>query len=510
MGRVIGIDLGTTYSTVAIINDLGKPEILTNREGENITPSVVLFQGDMPIVGTMAQRSAVGAPLDVVKFVKRYMADPTWKFESSSGQTFSAEEVSALILKRLKDDAELILGEGSVTDAVITVPAYFDDTRRRATMDAGKMAGLNVRRVLNEPTSAALAYGLDAEGSGTVLVYDLGGGTFDVTLMRIGDGVFDVIATDGDRNLGGFDWDNELMTWLNDQFMADGGSDLTDDPAAEEDLREKAEMAKRSLTTVAKTNVVLSYDGVSKVIPVTRDGFNDLTAHLLSRSQDLTESVLEESGIGWADVDRVLLVGGSTRMQMVREMVEGLAGKPAERTINPDEVVAMGAAVQAYLSEVESGSTETLPEVFQGGLPTVSDVTSQGLGVLARDPQDASQMENVIIIPRNSKVPSQMERNFQTAFDLQTDIRVTVTQGDDADPEYVSVIGNSILEIPAYPVGAPVKVIFSYDIDQTVHIEVIDLTAGSSLGFFEVDAVANMSAQEVAAARNRIQSTEVG
>ena len=227
MGRVVGIDLGTTYSAVAVINDLGKPEILLNREGENITPSVVMFQGDMPIVGTMAKRSVVNSPLDVVQFVKRYMGDPTWKFETTTGEIYSPEEISALILKRLKEDAELTLGEGSVTDAIITVPAYFDDARRRATIDAGTIAGLNVRRVLNEPTAAALAYGLDAQVGGTILVYDLGGGTFDVTLMRIGDGVFDVLATDGDRNFGVFDWDNELMNWLNPNFSDAGDWALT-------------------------------------------------------------------------------------------------------------------------------------------------------------------------------------------------------------------------------------------------------------------------------------------
>ena len=509
MGRAIGIDLGTTYSAVAIINDLGKPEILNNREGENITPSVVFFQEGLPIVGTMAKRSAAGAPLDVVQFVKRYMADPTWKFETDGGETFNAEEVSAIILKRLKEDAELVLGEGTVTDAVITVPAYFDDSRRRATIDAGTIAGLNVRRVLNEPTAAALAYGLDAEGGGTVLVYDLGGGTFDVTLMRIGDGAFDVIATDGDSKLGGFDWDNELMIWLNKQFMEAGGSNLSDDPSAEADLREKSEMAKRSLTSVAKTNVVLSHGGVSKVIQVTRDQFNDLTSHLLSRSRDLTESVVEEAGLAWSQVDRLLLVGGSTRMPMVKEMVEQLAGKPAERTINPDEVVALGAAVQGYLSDVAEGRSGSLPELFQGSVPQVLDVTSQGLGVLAQK-GDTGIMENVIIIPRNTKIPQKMSGHFGTTVDQQEEVKVQVTQGDDVDPDYVTHVGEGHMKLPPYPRGAPLEVIYSYDIDQTIHIEVIDVTAGRSLGEFELDAPANMSADEVSASTDRIVATEVG
>jgi molecular chaperone DnaK len=300
------------------------------------------------------------------------------------------------------------------------------------------------------------------------------------------------------------------MTWLNDQFMQAGGADLTDDPGAEADLREKAEMAKRSLTTVAKTNVVLSHDGTSKVILLTRDQFNDLTAHLLSRSRDLTESVLEEAGVPWSRIDRVLLVGGSTRMPMVREMVEGLAGKPAERTINPDEVVALGAAVQAYLSDVENGSTETLPELFQGAVPKVLDVTSQGLGTLAQKDDGSGAMENVIIIPRNTKIPSQLSNVFSTVVDQQQEVLVQVTQGDDVDPDYVGHIGQSTLKIPPYPRGAPIEVIFSYDIDQTIHIEVVDLTAGASLGMFEVDAPANMTPDEVASASDKIQNTDVG
>jgi molecular chaperone DnaK len=221
VGEIVGIDLGTTFSAVARMNELGKPEIIRNRDGDNIMPSVVLFQGDIPIVGKMAKHSAATAPDDVVQYVKRAMGDPTWRFETSEGKSFRPEEISALILKRLKEDAELALGT-TVTDAVITVPAYFDDARRRATIDAGKIAGLDVRRVLNEPTAAALAYGLDTAGIGTVLVYDLGGGTFDVTVLQIHDGIFDIRATHGDRNLGGFDWDNALMNLVNKHFTAAG------------------------------------------------------------------------------------------------------------------------------------------------------------------------------------------------------------------------------------------------------------------------------------------------
>ena len=310
---MIGIDLGTTYSTVAYVNELGQPEILTNRDGERLTPSVVMFQDEEPLVGKMAKHSAAMAPDDVVQFVKRFMGDSAWIHYTQTGEAFRPEEVSALILKRLKEDAEYTLGK-TVTDAVITVPAYFDDARRKATRDAGQLAGLNVCRLLNEPTAAALAYGLQQDKSdATLLVYDLGGGTFDVTIMRIAGGEFDVLATGGDRNLGGYDWDNLTMGWLNDQFISAGGADLLDEGSFEAELREKAESAKRSLTSVATTKVMLGAEGLIKTVTLTRELFDDMTSDLLNRTRYLAEEVLEDASIGWSQVDTVLLVGGSTR-----------------------------------------------------------------------------------------------------------------------------------------------------------------------------------------------------
>jgi len=342
MSRAVGIDLGTTYSAVAILRDTGEPEVLPNRDGENITPSVVLFQAfdgrDDPLVGTMAKHSAASAPEDVVQFVKRNMGESAWRFNSTSGTAYAAEEVSAIILRRLKEDAELALGE-PVTDAVITVPAYFDDARRTATRHAGKIAGLNVLRVLNEPTAAALSFGLDTSAEGTVLVYDLGGGTFDVTLMRISAGEFDVLGTDGDRNLGGFDFDNRLIEYIAAKVEEQGGPDLLDDNAQVVALREKAEMAKRSLTTVATTTVHVSADGRPFRVAVERSEFERITADLVNRTRDLTQHVLEEAGVSWGQVDHVLLVGGSTRMPMIRSLVEKLAGKAADRSVHPDEAV---------------------------------------------------------------------------------------------------------------------------------------------------------------------------
>lgn len=509
MSRAVGIDLGTTYSAVAILRDTGEPEVLANRDGENITPSVVLFQAfdgrDEPLVGTMAKHSAASAPEDVVQFVKRNMGDSAWRFNSTSGAAYSAEEVSAIILRRLKEDAELALGE-PVTDAVITVPAYFDDARRTATRHAGKIAGLNVLRVLNEPTAAALSFGLDTSAEGTVLVYDLGGGTFDVTLMRISGGEFDVLGTDGDRNLGGFDFDNRLIEYIAAKVEEQGGPDLLDDNAQVVALREKAEMAKRSLTTVATTTVHVSAGGRPFRVAVERSEFERITADLVNRTRDLTQHVLEEAGVSWGEVDHVLLVGGSTRMPMIRSLVEKLAGKAADRSVHPDEAVALGAAIQAAMED--SAATGADIALFEGSAPVIADVTSQSLGVIQVD-DDTDRDVNTIVIPRNSKIPAKLSTDGYTRVDNQTSINVQVTEGDDTNPDYVVEIGSKDLPIPPYPKGAPVRITFAYDIDQTVFVELTDLTANKSLGTFTVDRLANLTDDQVNAAARKVSSLSV-
>jgi molecular chaperone DnaK len=470
---------------------------------------VVLIQavgdGDEPLVGTMAKHSAASAPDDVVQFVKRHMGDPSWRFDSTSGGSYTAEEVSAIILKRLKEDAELALGE-PVVDAVITVPAYFDDARRTATKHAGKIAGLNVLRVLNEPTAAALSFGLDTSAEGTVLVYDLGGGTFDVTLMRISNGEFEVLGTDGDRNLGGFDFDNRLIEYLAQKVEADGGPDLLSDPAQVAVLREKAEMAKRSLTTVATTTVHVSAEGKPYRIQVERVEFERMTADLLRRTEDLTEMVLEEAGLAWPQVDHVLLVGGSTRMPMVRALVERLAGKQADRSVHPDEAVALGAAIQAAVEQSSSAGADLA--LLDGKPLVVADVTSQSLGVITVG-DDLRTKVNTIVIPRNTKIPSKLSQDLQTIRDNQTALDVEVTQGDDTNPDYVVVVGSKTLPIPPYPAGAPVRVTYAYDIDQTIFVELTDLTANQSLGTFEVDRLANLSDDQLNAAVAKVSALPV-
>lgn len=516
MGRAIGIDLGTTYSAVAILQDDGKPAILPNSEGQNITPSVVLFpesgsDNDEPLVGDMAKHSAATAPLDVVQFVKRQMGDPHWRFESTNGGSYSAEEVSAIILKKLKNDAEMMLGE-EVTDAVITVPAYFDDTRRVATKQAGKIAGLNVLRVLNEPTAAAISYGLNYGENGTVLVYDLGGGTFDVTVMEIKDGSFDVLSTDGNRNLGGFDFDNRIAEYVMQQLEEQGaGENLSLDENLVAEIREKSELAKKSLSTVAQANIIISYNGKQYRIRITREYFEEITKDLLNTTRELVEDAMEAAGKLWSDIDHLLLIGGSTRMPMVRNMIKQVSGKQPELNINPDEAVALGAAIQAYVSEQENGRDEEtglIPATINDMVLSISDVSSQALGVILLNERD--QEENFVVIPKNAKIPTKGMQGASTVVDNQQSIYVRVTQGEDSDVRYVVIIGEKEIPIPQYPKGAPFSVSYAYDIDQTVYVELFDETAKKTVGTFEIDRALNMDEETVNNAMKKINNMTIG
>jgi len=501
MGHVIGIDLGTTYSAIAVLGEDGVPNILPNREGGRITPSVVYFQDDGSVlVGETAKRSAALNPLDTVEWIKRHMGNPDWRFEAPDGAVYTPEGVSALILKRLKEDAELYLGEGAVQDVVITVPAYFDDAKRRATRDAGSIAGMNVVRVLNEPTAAALAYGAQKGHEGTILVFDLGGGTFDVTVMSIREGLLDVLGTDGLHELGGKDWDDRVMIWLNREFQAAGGPDLMATFEDEAMLRERSETAKRTLSQTATTKVPLSAGGVTKTITLTRDTFEEITRDLLNQARDLTISLVAELGLGWGEIDRILLVGGSTRMPAVPQMIEQISGHKPRMDGNPDEMVALGAAIQASLEA--PGASVVEPALV------VKDVTSQGLGVIALD-ADSGAERNFVIIPRNTKIPAKRSSSFTTVVDGQTEINVRVTQGDDEDPAFVKLIGIQTIQIPPYPKGAPIGIEYAYDIDQIVFISVFDFVAQGLVASFEVTNDANLSNEDIHTATQQNRKTEV-
>jgi molecular chaperone DnaK (HSP70) len=504
MGRIVGIDLGTTYCAIGVVDSAGRPGIVLNREGERITPSAVQFVSDSEaLVGTQAKQAAAAAPGDVVQFVKRHMGDPSWRYYGADGRDYRAEQISAVILRRLKEDAELALGE-PVDRAVITVPAFFGDAHRTATVDAGRIAGLEVVRIINEPTAAALAYGLTGEDKGTILVYDLGGGTFDVTVMRVGDGSFDVVATRGDRSLGGFDWDNALMAHIAAEVRGQGGPDLSGDGSHAAELRAKAEQSKRALTAAATSKVHLTVEGRTYKVAVTRERFEDLTRSLVSTTCDLAAATLEDVGLGWADVDRVLLVGGSTYMPMIGAALRAASGREPDRSVNADEVVALGAAIQAR--ECERGTARDEGSAAGPEL-TIHDVTSHGIGNLALD--QSGRMANSVVVPRNSRVPARASGHYCTVADRQAQIKLDITEGDDRDPEAVEVIGSCTFALPPYPRGAPIRIDIAFDANGRIFAEVFDGTNGAKLGDLDIPRTANLTDLQVAEATAVLEVLEV-
>jgi len=512
MRRTLGIDLGTTNSAVATVED-GEVQILNNAEGWPTTPSVVFFPDDSDddahLVGLMAKNSAAMTPANVVQFIKNKIGrrDIT---KSPSGTEYTPETISALILKKLKQDAEEALGESGIVDVVITVPAYFGDDRRKATLDAGKIAGLNVLRLINEPTAAAVAFGMDKGKEGKVLVYDLGGGTFDVTLMEIKNGEFDVIGTNGDPNLGGRNFDNKLTELIIADLESQGCVvDVTDDVLFA-DIREKAEHAKKALSQKEQATTKHTVSGKNYTVKLTRESFEEASKQLLERTKLYLSDMMDEAKVTWESVDHLLVIGGSTRMPMVKNMLEELSGKTIKYEVNPDTAVAMGAALLANATPPE-GQESTAPSGDVGGIANfkIYDVTSQSLGVITVSDEDVNKKINSVIIPHNTKIPAKKSSTFATMFDNQTRVLVEVTEGNDTEVEYVKVIGSSTLELPAYPKGSPIEVIYQYDIDQTIFVEVIDKVADKSLGTFEIDRVSNLSKEQLANAISAVSDITV-
>jgi molecular chaperone DnaK len=507
MVKAIGIDLGTTYCAIAFTNKYGKQEIIPNREGERITPSVVLFEDGAPIVGSIAKRSAVAMPLDTVQFVKRYMGQKNWKFISENGDEYTSEEISAFILKRLKEDAETALGEG-VTDAVITVPAYFNDAQRTATIDAGKIAGLNVLRIMNEPTAAALAYGINQqENNQKILVYDLGGGTFDVTIMEIVQGEIKVIATGGDKDLGGFDWDNKIMNYLNEEFKKESGIDLYDDPTLTQDLRDKAEITKKTLSSKNTTKVFLTAGGKTISVPITLEKFQEITQPELQRTETITELVLEDSKLTWKDIDKILLVGGSTRMKAVPALIEKMAGKKPSMELHPDEAVAMGAAFQAALLQIQEGTSD-LVEIKDFPLVEIKDVTSHSMGVISVDQND--RKVNSIVLKRNTVIPCKFSEEFRTIQDNQREVLVQVTEGESPNAKEVTIKAEKPMKLKPYPKNSPIRVDFEYDANQMITVKVFDLTPKNPefLGEIQIEG-RSLTEKQVADKQVRMSMTTV-
>ena len=481
MPTFVGIDLGTTNSVVAARNAYGRPEVIANRDGRNITPSVVYFGADPPAVGDEAKEWARLGNEEIASFFKPHMGNPLYKLQFH-GRDYDATDLSSLVLKRLKEDAEAKLGT-AVDHAVITVPAYFADAQRKATIDAGRLAGLNVARIINEPTAAALAYGLQKSGvDETVLIYDLGGGTFDVTVARISPDEVHVLSTAGDRDLGGKDWDDLIATYLAEKFAADTGLDPLDDPVTLNEVLTLAEQAKWSLSERTSSRITLQIGQQRKSYELTRLEFEAMTFALMDRTRRLTEEALEEAGLTWKRLSGVLLVGGSTRMPMVRSYVKEMAGQDPRAGVNVDEVVALGAAIQAAI-EAGEASGDARPRFTLAGARRVVDVMSHSLGAVAVSP-DGSKYVNDVIIRRNLPIPAENTTTYlhATHGGRNETLEVYLTQGESTRPLDCAVLGKYVFTgIQATDSEVQVDVKMSYDVNGVVQVRATQRDTGHAL-----------------------------
>ncbi|MFC5713443.1 molecular chaperone DnaK [Thalassorhabdus alkalitolerans] len=504
MSKVIGIDLGTTNSCVAVMEG-GEATVIPNPEGNRTTPSVVAFKDGERQVGEVAKRQAITNP-NTIQSIKRHMGTG-YKVEAE-GKEYTPQEISAIILQKLKNDAESYLGE-EVTKAVITVPAYFNDSQRQATKDAGKIAGLEVERIVNEPTAASLAYGLDKEEDQTILVYDLGGGTFDVSVLELGDGFFEVKSTSGDNKLGGDDFDQVIIDHLVAEFKKENGIDLSQDKMAMQRLKDAAEKAKKDLSGVSQTQISLPFITADSSGPkhlelsLTRAKFEELSSHLVERTMGPTRRAMQDAGLSASEIDKVILVGGSTRIPAVQEEIKKLTGKDAHKGVNPDEVVALGAAVQAG---VLSGDVKDV---------VLLDVTPLSLGI------ETMGGVNTKLIERNTTIPTSKSQVFSTAADNQPSVDIHVLQGEREMAADNKTLGRfQLTDIPPAPRGVPqIEVTFDIDANGIVNVRAKDLgtnkeqsitiTSSSGLSDEEIENMVKEAEENAEEDKKRKEAVEV-
>ena len=491
-GQTVGIDLGTTYSTIAQINDKGEAVSLLNTDGKVITPSVVLLGEDGHVlVGPSFERISLEAPDHVVEAVKRQMGNKDW-YKMYQGKKLTPEFISALIMKKLKQDAEKQIGP--IANAVNTVPYYFNDVRRKATQDAGRIAGLNVIDIINEPTAATLCYAWQRKELGisdgksverTIMVYDLGGGTFDVTVVRYTPTSFRVLATDGDVMLGGLDWTRRIVDHVSEQFARKfGGADPRTEPETMLTLTDECEKAKRILSTKAQVPISVYFKGKSLTLSMTRGDFERITSDLMQRTKDTSELVMQQAGVQPGQLDEVVLVGGSTYMPIVETMLTEVCQRKPSRELSPEEAVAQGAAIHAAILEARAtGGESRMAKSVINRLRNVSatDVNSHSLGVEITDPNDRQRKMNHIMIPRNTPIPHLVNQRFSTTVANQQRVHVRLLQGETEDIDGCTLIGDfRILNLPAnLPQGSPVELTYNYDASGRIHASARDLVGNN-------------------------------
>lgn len=489
MANIVGIDLGTTFSALSMLNAIGKPEIVPNADGERLTPSAIFFDEENPDVirvGVEAINSRHLNPARSVRWVKRHMGDAEYKV-SIDRKDWTAVDLSALILKKLRQDCQAERGE--VRDAVISVPAHFDEVRRKATMDAGTAVGLNVIGIVNEPVAAALHYATTRDVSGKILVYDLGGGTFDVTLMEVNGTQMEILCSQGDHALGGIDFDQKVLEILEKLYRDKFGMDLITSDEERAKYEDEAEDIKKTLSRRPVAKKMLYGQSGSMRVEITREMFEEAVASLVARCDMMVEVVLEEAHITPSDVDKVLLVGGSTRMPLVRSHLEATFGFPPETAVNVDECVALGAALHAGLTMVREKPDEVDAGV-RTGLKDISltDVCNHSYGTICApvDKETGQRViQNRIILQKNTPLPCEASQMFYTVSEGQKRVEVTITQGEDTDPAYVNKIATHSFELPPdRPAERPIKVTYSYDMNQRMHCKFEDIDSGRVL---EVD-----------------------
>lgn len=485
MNTLAGIDLGTTFSALARLNGIGRPEIVPNSEGERITPSAVYFEEDETVsirVGLEAVNCRQLNPERAVRWIKRHMGDQHWK-KRIDGRDWTPQEISSLILKKLKQDGSI---ESQIGDVVISVPAHFDEARRKATMDAGTLAGLNVIGIINEPVAAALYYATTQSVNGRVLVYDLGGGTFDVTILDIDGEKMDIICNQGDHALGGVDFDKKIVELLEDAYRKEHDAELIENEQDRAKYEDEAEDVKKTLSRRNSVRKILYGAAGSSRIEVTREQYEKAIEPLIARTEILIEVALEEAKSSVSDIQKVLLVGGSTRMPMVRQKLAERFGFEPEVAVNVDECVALGAAIHAGLTRLREDPKNVAPGIA-AGLKEVrlKDVCNHSYGTIcAPVDEETGQhvIRNSIILKKNTPLPCEATQTFYTMAEDQTELQVSITQGEDEDPDFVNKIATEVFELPANrPANQPIHVQYSYDLNQRMHCRFLDEQSGRSL-----------------------------